>query len=268
MYYCKNIIILVLVTILIIQNNPINGSAIPMWEFLSKNEKMSHLYRLFSKEVASYCDGSPKPDCTKNNLVSGLQKLASMDENQLDELDPYQRNAVYKIWRALVGENQFNSNDRFDATDSYTEVDPLATSDNDANDLGEESSVMNDYVRPIDNGPYLVGPMVIRVLPDGRPVPGDDKRPLPHDEDLDDLQNYRVPLISELQSHNNRLSSYNNKKLYNTNINSLPTSASPVSRVRYLTTPHNYYYRNPFFYNSNNINRKPELLRKNNYRFY
>lgn len=33
------------------------------------------------------------PDCTKNLLVSGLRQLANMDDNEMDTLDPYQRNA-------------------------------------------------------------------------------------------------------------------------------------------------------------------------------
>lgn len=49
-------------------------------------------------------------------------------------------------------------------------------------------------------GPYLVGPMVIRVLPDGRPVPGDDELPLPRDEDVDDLKYSKLPSIAEIEA--------------------------------------------------------------------
>lgn len=55
--------------------------------------QMSHLYKIFSKQVASYCTESPLPDCNKNMLVSGIRSLASMDDNQLDRMDPYQRGA-------------------------------------------------------------------------------------------------------------------------------------------------------------------------------
>lgn len=54
---------------------------------------MSHLYELFSKQVARFCADSSRPDCNKNLLVTGLQNLASMDDNVLDKLDPYQRGA-------------------------------------------------------------------------------------------------------------------------------------------------------------------------------
>lgn len=54
---------------------------------------MSHLYGLFSKQVARFCADSSRPDCNKNLLVSGIQSLASMDDNVLDKLDPYQRGA-------------------------------------------------------------------------------------------------------------------------------------------------------------------------------
>lgn len=33
----------------------------------------------------------------------------------------------------------------------------------------------------------LVGPLVVRVFPDGRPVPEDEKMPMPRDDDLEDL---------------------------------------------------------------------------------
>lgn len=54
---------------------------------------MSHLYGLFSKQVAQFCADSSRPDCNKNLLVSGIRSLASMDNNVLDQLDPYQRGA-------------------------------------------------------------------------------------------------------------------------------------------------------------------------------
>lgn len=55
---------------------------------------MSHLYKVFGKQVAKYCDDSPMPDCNKNLLVSGLRNLANMDEDYLDKMDPYQRGAT------------------------------------------------------------------------------------------------------------------------------------------------------------------------------
>lgn len=69
------------------------------------------------------------------------------------------------------------------------------------NGLGEETAVNSDYVPPsMSSGPYLVGPMVIRVYPDGRPVPEDEKRPLPKDEDADELKYSRLPSIKEIEA--------------------------------------------------------------------
>lgn len=55
--------------------------------------QMSHLYGLFSKQVARFCIDSSRPDCNKNLLITGIRSLASMDDNVLDKLDPYQRGA-------------------------------------------------------------------------------------------------------------------------------------------------------------------------------
>lgn len=44
-------------------------------------------------QVAKYCADSSMPDCNKNLLVAGMRNLANMDNNVLDRLDPYQRNA-------------------------------------------------------------------------------------------------------------------------------------------------------------------------------
>lgn len=44
-------------------------------------------------QVAKYCADSSMPDCNKNLLVAGMRNLANMDNNILDQLDPYQRDA-------------------------------------------------------------------------------------------------------------------------------------------------------------------------------
>ncbi|XP_012252030.1 rhythmically expressed gene 5 protein [Athalia rosae] len=181
------------------------GSAIPMWEFLSRDEKMSHLYRVYSKQVAKYCGDSSMPDCNKNLLVSGLRNLANMNEDYLDKMDPYQRGAKEMIWHALVTSNDFGSTyDRNGNAHYNNGADPLDNGfESDQNGLAEESSApISDYVRPAGHtGPYLMGPMVIRVLPDGRPVPGDSKLPLPRDEDVDDLKYSKLPSIAEIESN-------------------------------------------------------------------
>ncbi|XP_015436391.1 PREDICTED: rhythmically expressed gene 5 protein [Dufourea novaeangliae] len=182
----------------------VNGSAIPMWEFLSRDEKMSHLFRMFSQQVAKYCADSSMPDCNKNLLVSGLRNLANMDDIGLDTLDPYQRGAKEMIWRAL-GKNRYSTRIGHEPDDSFftTGSDPLATGGSETNGLGEETVPSHDYVRPPaeHTGPYLVGPMVIRVYPDGRPVPEDSTRPLPRDEDVDEYRHARVPSIEELEAN-------------------------------------------------------------------
>ena len=70
------------------------------------------------------------------------------------------------------------------------------------NELPQESSANYDYAHPNDHhtGPYLMGPMVIRVYPDGRPVPSDAQRPLPKDEDIEDIRYSRLPTIKDLEA--------------------------------------------------------------------
>lgn len=181
----------------------VTGSAIPMWEFLSRDEKMSHLYGLFSKQVAQFCADSSRPDCTKNLLVSGIRSLAGMDDNVLDKLDPYQRGAKEMIWRAMVGSSRISSRVSHDGDESYftTGADLAVSSDGETNGLGgEETASSGDYVPSESNGPYLAGPMVIRVYPDGRPVPEDQKRPLPRDEDADEMRYSRLPSIEDIEA--------------------------------------------------------------------
>ncbi|XP_003702043.1 rhythmically expressed gene 5 isoform X1 [Megachile rotundata] len=189
------------------------ASAIPMWEFLSRDEKMSHLFRVFSQQVATFCVDSSMPDCNKNLLVSGLRNLANMDDNALDKLDPYQRDAKEIIWSAMV-KNGYSLRVAHEPNESFftTGTDAVATSGSETNGLGEDTVSAHDYIRlPQEHtGPYLIGPMVIRVYPDGRPVPEDSKRPLPQDEDLKDFRHSRIPSIEEIEA--NKSSVYEKSK--------------------------------------------------------
>lgn len=78
-----------------------------------------------------------------------------------------------------------------------------AGSGSETNGLGEETVAVSDYLpsETQHSGPYLVGPMVIRVYPDGRPVPEDQKHPLPKDEDADELRYSRLPSIEEIEAN-------------------------------------------------------------------
>lgn len=80
----------------------LNASAIPMWEFLSKQEKMSFLYSQFANQVDSFCETSTLKDCNKALLKYGLKTLKNMPEEVLDATDPYQRGANSIIWETLL----------------------------------------------------------------------------------------------------------------------------------------------------------------------
>lgn len=69
------------------------------------------------------------------------------------------------------------------------------------NQLGAASSNSEQYV---GSPQYVMGPMVVRVFPDGRPVPDDMAKPLPKDEDAEEFLAMRakpVPTMVELLSH-------------------------------------------------------------------
>lgn len=78
---------------------------------------------------------------------------------------------------------------------------------NQLNQDGAASSVDFQYesvpavVSPSNN--YLTGPMVVRVRPDGTPVDGEHRRPLPRDDDRDVMQlgKVRMPTLHQLAQH-------------------------------------------------------------------
>lgn len=96
-----------------------SGSAIPMWEYLSRGEKMSHLYSMFAKQVSSYCKGSqdmPTNMCKRNLLMYGINKLQDMNESHLDSMDPYQRGAHDIIWDAMMDGHTKNGKKKIQQT--------------------------------------------------------------------------------------------------------------------------------------------------------
>ncbi|KAK9874184.1 hypothetical protein WA026_002537 [Henosepilachna vigintioctopunctata] len=80
----------------------ISGSAIPMWEYLSKQEKMSYLYSMFANQVDDFCEKANMKNCNHELLKYGLDKLKDMPEDHLDTMDPYQRGAHDIIWDSMM----------------------------------------------------------------------------------------------------------------------------------------------------------------------
>ncbi|XP_030754944.1 rhythmically expressed gene 5 protein [Sitophilus oryzae] len=83
------------------------GSAIPMWEFLSKQEKTSFIYSMFANQVERFCDGSDLTNCNRRLLKYGLGILRNLPEERLDAMDPYQRGANNIIWETLMTGHKF-----------------------------------------------------------------------------------------------------------------------------------------------------------------
>ncbi|XP_069692930.1 rhythmically expressed gene 5 protein [Periplaneta americana] len=184
------------------------GSAIPMWEFLSRGEKMSHLFNMFVKQVQDYCDSLSMPDCNKVLLVYGLTNLAKMEEESLDKMDPYQRGATDIIWESMMKGSYKTPSDTKEPLDYSYITGNGPSPGSGGNTLGsqeEASTNVQQYLTAVPNVPnkYVIGPMVVRVLPDGRPVPGDSEKPLPKDEDAEEFKLMRakpVPSIEELMN--------------------------------------------------------------------
>ncbi|KAB0791688.1 hypothetical protein PPYR_03488 [Photinus pyralis] len=86
----------------------VSASAIPMWELLSKAEKLSYLYSMFAYQVEEFCEFSEAADCSQDLLKYGLAKLKSMPEDSLDTMDPYQRGASSIIWNSIMEGHRAN----------------------------------------------------------------------------------------------------------------------------------------------------------------
>lgn len=172
-------------------------SAIPMWEFLSRGEKMSRLFNVFVKQVEGYCGDSSMPDCNKALILYGMANLAKMEDHHLDTMDPYQRGANNIIWDSMM-KGGFEVPDEkrpqdFYVTNPSTGTNLLRDGD-DRSDISSDkgssasaSSQFTDYASPPEGISYRpLGPMMVRVMPDGGPVPGDGPQHFPKDEDAEE----------------------------------------------------------------------------------
>ncbi|XP_073813151.1 rhythmically expressed gene 5 [Musca autumnalis] len=84
------------------------ASSIPIWEFLTRNEKMSYLYSHFAQLVSVHCKttaataNTPVNQCKHDLLNYGYEKLQTFSDHQLETLDPYQRNSENLIWTSIM----------------------------------------------------------------------------------------------------------------------------------------------------------------------
>ncbi|KAJ9595858.1 hypothetical protein L9F63_012960, partial [Diploptera punctata] len=139
---------------------------------------MSHLFNMFVKQVQDYCSILSMPDCNKVLLVYGLTNLAKMEEESLDKMDPYQRGATDIIWESMMKGTyktplSSDSNEQLDIAYPASSDPSPGTGGNNLGSQEEASTNVQQYLTAVPNSPnkYVIGPMVVRVLPDGSPVP-------------------------------------------------------------------------------------------------
>lgn len=227
---CKVFLLLQVITLC-------KASAIPMWEYLSRDEKVSHLYSMFAQQVQQYCksrtDVQHKPDCKRDLLMHGLHKLNAMDDNYIDRMDPYQRGANSLIWDSMMQGHPMMNSAKKPAQQSSTDspiyqasgnfirnpifdepakrkpsFDPMDMElenqylDSTPNHIQDSTNVHLQYLQPppAEQEHYLTGPMVFRVHPDGTPVAEDKNKPLPKDDDRSDMTmgRERLPTMEEI----------------------------------------------------------------------
>ncbi|KAK9500055.1 hypothetical protein O3M35_001395 [Rhynocoris fuscipes] len=181
-------------------------SAIPMWEYLTRGEKMSHLFNMFVKQVSDHCHSSNMPDCEKVLLVYGLTNLAKMEDESLDKMDPYQRGANNIIWQSMMQGNYERNTEA--NTDNNSDFNESKSSDGSNHLEWQEEASTNIEKYSSTPSRYIVGgPMVVRVHPDGSPVAGDSDTPLPADEDAEEylaMRSKPLPSISHITATSNQ----------------------------------------------------------------
>ncbi|XP_071535021.1 uncharacterized protein Reg-5 [Panulirus ornatus] len=102
----------------------VSSSAIPIWELLTRQEKMGRLMYVFIHLVEQYCKESTIPDCQKVLTLYGMSNLVNEEEDSLDHMDPYQRNARSIIWeKVMKGSFKLPSSKNFYLEDSISNED-------------------------------------------------------------------------------------------------------------------------------------------------
>lgn len=163
---------------------------------------MNHLYNMFLKQVQDYCGSLTMPDCKKVLLVYGLKNLAKMEDDSLDKMDPYQRGATEIIWESMM-EGVFkapgSTTQKEDLYETNTSIfDSSSTVGNTLGSQEEASSHVQHYI-PGDHKKYVIGPMVVRLLPNGNPVPGEAGIPMLKDEDAEEYKLMHAPSTPSIQ---------------------------------------------------------------------
>ncbi|XP_063596277.1 uncharacterized protein LOC134773130 [Penaeus indicus] len=135
----------------------VSGSAIPIWELLTKQEKMGRLMYVFIHLVDQYCKDSNIPDCQKVLTLYGMSNLVNEEENSLDFMDPYQRDSRSIIWeKVMKGDFKLPSGKTFYSND------PSSADDEDYELVNEvrDSSYPSLSFRKNTNDPH---PYAVRV---------------------------------------------------------------------------------------------------------
>lgn len=138
----------------------VSGSAIPIWELLTQQEKMGRLMYVFIHLVDQYCKDSSIPDCQKVLTLYGMSNLVSEEENSLDYMDPYQRDSRNIIWQEVMkGDFKLPSHKTFYSQDVASRSSVVDVSEEDydlVNEVQDRPYYDNPHKNPNDPHPYAV----------------------------------------------------------------------------------------------------------------
>lgn len=94
-----------------------------------------------------------------------------------------------------------------------------------------------------DRRTHLTGPVVVRVLPDGRPVPGDEHTPAPRDDDLEEIKFERIPYIGK-PSQKAYKEPFLRAYVYQRKPFQYSRNYSPLNSLEYFRQPKNFNEKN------------------------